>query len=574
MDRSLIIEERGQNISHVELSEELAVPPFFARVLAARGVSSKNELDLSLNLLTGPKRLPGVDQAASRLVRAINSGERILVIGDFDADGATASALVVSLLTEMGVADVDYLVPNRFDFGYGLTPEIVAVAAKREPALIITVDNGVSSVEGVQVANELGIDVVITDHHLPPKDLPKATAIVNPNLQETTFESPFLAGVGVAYYLMAVVRAKLRAESFFERHNLSEPNLADWLDLVALGTVADVVPLDRNNRILVYQGLRRIRLGHVRPGMQALIEIANRRLETLSAQDLGFAVGPRLNAAGRLDDIGLGIQCLLARDLESARSMAVALDELNKARRAIEDEMNVEAKVLISESIDSDAPALCVYDASWHQGVVGIVAGRMRERFHRPVIAFADSGDIAPGEIKGSARSVPGLHIRDALDDVATRFPGLVDKFGGHAMAAGLTIRRIHLDRFRKAFAEAVAGRVEPRDLAGIVVSDGVLAVEDLNVDNARLIEEYGPWGQGFDEPVFHGEFELISQRMVGQGKHLKLVVKQQEKVVDAIAFNQQTINSDRITMAYKLQVNRYLDNETLQLLVEHVTPS
>ena len=254
--------------------------------------------------------------------------------------------------------------------------------------------------------------------------------------------------------------------------------------------------------------------------------------------------------------------------------MAVALDELNKARRAIEDEMNVEAKVLISESIDSDAPALCVYDASWHQGVVGIVAGRMRERFHRPVIAFADSGDIAPGEIKGSARSVPGLHIRDALDDVATRFPGLVDKFGGHAMAAGLTIRRIHLDRFRKAFAEAVASRVEPRDLAGIVFSDGVLAVEDLNVDNARLIEEYGPWGQGFDEPVFHGEFELISQRMVGQGKHLKLIVKQEGKVVDAIAFNQQTINSDRITMAYKLQVNRYLDNETLQLLVEHVAPS
>ena len=373
---------------------------------------------------------------------------------------------------------------------------------------------------------------------------------------------------------MAVVRATLRAENYFESHNLSEPNLADWLDLVALGTVADVVPLDRNNRILVYQGLRRIRLGHLRPGMQALIEIADRRLETMSAQDLGFAVGPRLNAAGRLDDIGLGIQCLLAKDLESARSMAVALDELNKARRAIEDEMNVEAKVLISESIDADSPALCVYDASWHQGVVGIVAGRMRERFHRPVIAFADSGDIAPGEIKGSARSVPGLHIRDALDDVATRFPGLVYKFGGHAMAAGLTIRRIHLDRFRKAFAEAVAIRVEPRDLAGIVVSDGVLAAEDLNVDNARLIEEYGPWGQGFDEPVFHGEFELISQRMVGQGKHLKLIVKQQEKVVDAIAFNQQTINSDRIIMAYKLQVNRYLNNETLQLLVEHVTPS
>ena len=574
MNESLIIEERAPSIPYTQLRDELAVPSFFARVLSARGITSKRDLDLSLNQLATPDRLPGVNQAASRLVQAIDNSERILVIGDFDADGATASALVVSLLREMGVKSVDYLVPNRFEFGYGLTPEIVVVAAKQEPALIITVDNGVSSVEGVRVANELGIDVVITDHHLPPKDLPEAAAIVNPNLKETTFESPFLAGVGVAYYLMAVVRAKLRAKRYFENHNVSEPNLADWLDLVALGTVADVVALDRNNRILVCQGLRRMRSGRLRPGMRALIEIADRRLEVLSAQDLGFAVGPRLNAAGRLDDIGLGIQCLLAEDLDSARSLAVALNELNKARRAIEDEMNVEAKVLISESIDADAPALCVYDASWHQGVVGIVAGRMRERFHRPVIAFADSGDIAPGEIKGSARSVPGLHIRDALDDVATRFPGLVDKFGGHAMAAGLTIRRIHLDRFRKAFAEAVASRVEPRDLAGIVVSDGVLAVEDLNVDNARLIEEYGPWGQGFDEPLFHGEFELISQRMVGQGKHLKLIVKQQGKVVDAIAFNQQTINSDRITMAYKLQVNRYLNNETLQLLVEHVTPS
>ena len=574
MNEPLIIEERGQNIRHEELSKELAVPPFFARVLGARGVTSKKELDLSLNFLAGPNGLPGVDQAASRLVQAINRGERILVVGDFDADGATASALVVSLLREMGVADVDYLVPNRFEFGYGLTPEIVRVAAKREPALIITVDNGVSSVDGVQLANELGIDVVITDHHLPPKDLPKATAIVNPNLQETTFESPFLAGVGVAYYLMAVVRAKLRAEKYFESHDVSEPILADWLDLVALGTVADVVPLDRNNRILVYQGLRRMRSGHLRPGMRALIEISDRRLEILSAQDLGFAVGPRLNAAGRLDDIGLGIQCLLAQDLDSARSMAVALDELNKARRAIEDEMNVDAKVLISESTDVEAPALCVYDASWHQGVVGIVAGRMRERFHRPVIAFADSGDISPGEIKGSARSVPGLHIRDALDDVASRFPGLVDKFGGHAMAAGLTIKRIHLDRFRRAFADAVANRIEPRDLAGVIASDGVLAVEDLNVDNARLIEAYGPWGQGFDAPVFHGEFELISQRLVGRGKHLKLIVKQEEKVVDAIAFNQETIKSDRVTMAYKLEVNRYLDKETLQLLVEHVSPS
>ncbi|MFP6796497.1 MAG: single-stranded-DNA-specific exonuclease RecJ [Pseudomonadales bacterium] len=574
MNESLIIEERAPSIPYTQLRDELAVPSFFARVLSARGITSKRDLDLSLNQLATPDRLPGVNQAASRLVQAIDNSERILVIGDFDADGATASALVVSLLREMGVKSVDYLVPNRFEFGYGLTPEIVVVAAKQEPALIITVDNGVSSVEGVRVANELGIDVVITDHHLPPKDLPEAAAIVNPNLKETTFESPFLAGVGVAYYLMAVVRAKLRAKRYFENHNVSEPNLADWLDLVALGTVADVVALDRNNRILVCQGLRRMRSGRLRPGMRALIEIADRRLEVLSAQDLGFAVGPRLNAAGRLDDIGLGIQCLLAEDLDSARSLAVALNELNKARRAIEDEMNVEAKVLISESIDADASALCVYDPSWHQGVVGIVAGRMRERFHRPVIAFADAGDVAPGEIKGSARSVPGLHIRDALDDVATRFPGLVDKFGGHAMAAGLTIKRIHLDRFRKAFAQAVASRVDPRDIAGIVASDGVLAVEDLSVDNARLIEEYGPWGQGFDEPVFHGEFELISQRSVGQGKHLKLIVKQDAKVVDAIAFNQQMINSDRVTMAYKLEVNRYLDNDTLQLLVEHVAPS
>ena len=574
MIEPLVIEERGRDIPYLDLSKELAVPSFLARVLAARGVTNKSETDLSLSLLVGPDRLPGVGQGASRLVQAINDEERILVVGDFDADGATASALVVSALRAMGVADVDYLVPNRFEFGYGLTPEIVAIAAKRDPALIITVDNGVSSVEGVQVARELGIDVVITDHHLPPKELPKAVAIVNPNLQGTTFESPFLAGVGVAYYLMAVVRAKLREERYFVSKNLSEPNLADWLDLVALGTVADVVPLDRNNRILVYQGLRRMCLGHLRPGTRALIEIAARKLETLSSQDLGFAVGPRLNAAGRLDDMALGIQCLLAENLESARSMAVALDELNKARRAIEDEMNVEARVLISQDMDAEAPALCVYDASWHQGVVGIVAGRMREQFHRPVIAFADFGDISPGEIKGSARSIPGLHIRDALDDVATRFPGLVDKFGGHAMAAGLTIKRIHLDRFRKAFADAVTNRVEPRDLVGIIESDGVLASENLSIENARLIEDYGPWGQGFDEPLFHGDFELVSQRVIGGGKHLKLIVKHEEKLVDAIAFNQKLISSDRITMTYKLEVNRYLDSETLQLLVEQVGPS
>ena len=567
----LVIEERSSGEAVETLRESLSLPTFFARVLSARGIRSVEDVDLSLGALLPPTLLANVDRAAARLVAAIRGDERILVIGDFDADGATASALVVSLLGAMGARQVDYLVPNRFEFGYGLTPEIVRIAIERGPAVIMTVDNGISSLDGVRVANESGIDVLVTDHHLAPAQLPAAYAIVNPNQRECEFPSGALAGVGVAYYVLSVVRAQLRDAGYFEQERVNEPNLGDWLDLVALGTVADVVPLDRNNRILVHNGLRRMRAGRVRPGIKALCEVAGRPLDRLTAQDLGFGLGPRLNAAGRLDDISIGIQCLLAEDIATARSLAIALDELNKARREIEDDMNADAQILIAGTMTGEDPGLCVYDPSWHQGVIGIVAGRMRERFHRPVVAFADAGDAAPAEIKGSARSVPGVHVRDAIDDVATRYPGLVEKFGGHAMAAGLSIKRIHFERFQRAFADAVQDRANPRDLMGIQSSDGELSATEMSLQSAHMIAGYGPWGQAFEEPMFHGDFDLVSQREVGGGRHLKLVLKSGDRLMDAIAFNQTSVDARRVKVMYRLDINHYADADTLQLVVEHI---
>ena len=511
-----------------------------------------------------------MDVAAQRLVGAIKNDESILIVGDFDADGATATALAVSLLQAMGANQVGYLVPNRFEFGYGLTPEIVRLALTREPAVIVTVDNGISSVQGVGLAQESGVDVIVTDHHLPGSDMPPAHAIVNPNVPACDFPSKALAGVGVVYYVLSKVRARLREEEFFQQRGIDVPNLAHWLDLVALGTVADVVPLDRNNRILVFQGLRRINRGLVRPGVRALAEVAGRALSTLTAQDLGYALGPRLNAAGRLDDMSIGIQCLLAPDLAQARSLATALDELNKTRREIELSMTEEATLLIDDTQAHEGSSICVYDAGWHQGVIGIVAGRMRERFHRPVIAFADAGEIAPGELKGSARSIPGLHIRDAIDDVAARYPGLIEKFGGHAMAAGLSIKRTHFERFSRAFRDAVDARVSARDLAGILVTDGELPPAELSLDNARLIAAHGPWGQAFEEPTFHGEFDVIAERIVGE-RHLKLVLKHGERLVDAIAFNQERLGKARVRVLYRLAINDFSDVETLQLIIQEI---
>ena len=556
----MIVESRLQRPS--ELDADL--PAFLRDALASRGATRQADLDLSLDGLLAPESLPGISGAAGRLATAVASDESILVCGDFDADGATASALCVSALRAFGAGDVDFLVPNRFDFGYGLTPELVDVALKRGPQVIVTVDNGVSSIDGVTLARDHGVDVIVTDHHLPGSQLPPAYAMVNPNLPGSSFPSPNLAGVGVAFYVMAALRSRLRDAGHFASRGIAEPNLADWLDLVALGTVADVVPFDRNNRILVHQGLRRIRSGRARPGIRALVELSGRAASRMTAKDLGFAIGPRLNAAGRLQDMSIGIQCLLAEDDANARPRAEALDEYNRARREIEVGMVDEAVGLVDAEKFADDVAICVYQEDWHQGIIGIVAGRLRERYHRPAIVFADGGTHA-GDLKGSARSIPGLHIRDAIADCAARYPGMIGPYGGHAMAAGLSLKRTQLERFRNAFNEAVASRVSERDLAGVIFTDGELAGTDLKIDNARAITAYGPWGQGFEEPLFHGEFDVVMQRVVGE-RHLKLALKRDGRVADAIAFNQEPVAGNRVSVVYRLAVNDYGPADTLQL--------
>lgn len=549
------------------------LPPLLQRIYRVRGVTSADQLDRSLTALLPPRDLNGIDGAAQRLARAVTSGEHILIVGDFDADGATSVALAVSLLQAMGASRVSFLVPNRFEFGYGLSPEIVALAAERRPDLLVTVDNGIASVDGVAAANQAGIDVIVTDHHLPGRELPAACALVNPNLPDCGFSSKSLAGVGVIYYVLSAVRARLREDGWFAGR--AEPNLGDWLDLVALGTVADVVPLDRNNRILVHQGLMRIRAGRCRPGIRALAEVAQRPLASLSAQDLGFALGPRLNAAGRLDDMTLGIRCLLAPDAAEGRTLARAMDELNRARRELEREMVRDAELIVAahDVAAQDRYGVCVYEPGWHQGVIGIVAGRLREKIHRPVIAFADAGGANPDELKGSARSLPALHVRDVLDAVATRYPGLLMRFGGHAMAAGLSIKRVHYERFARAFDAEVRRRLPASALTPTLETDGELESADLCLDTARLLAHCGPWGQGFPEPLFHGRFDLVSQRVVGE-QHLKLVLRCGRRLVDAIAFRQSPLPSaERLMVAYRLAENDYGAAPTVQLVVEYLAP-
>ena len=545
--------------------------PILQSVYANRGITDSHELDLGLNNLVTPGALPDIGIAAERLGQAIVARERILIVGDFDADGATSVALCMLLLREFGATHVDFLVPNRFEFGYGLSPEIVALARQQNPHVIITVDNGISSIAGVELANEYGIDVIITDHHLPGAERPAAAAIVNPNIPESEFSSKALAGVGVAYYVLGALRRWLAERDWFEQREM--PNMANFLDLVALGTVADVVPLDANNRRLVAQGLARIRAGRCRPGIKALAEIAKRSLATMGAQDLGFAIGPRLNAAGRLEDMAIGIKCLLSEDYAEARSMATALDQLNVARRQLEQDMVGDAELLLAtDQADSALTGLTVYHETFHQGVVGIVAGRLREKFHKPVICFADAGDVAPDELKGSARSIDGLHIRDVLDVIATQHPGLLLKFGGHAMAAGLSIKRVHLDRFGIIFDKAVNAHVTEDMLRAEIISDGCLDSMELSLENAQAIVAGGPWGAQFPEPMFDGEFDLVSQRVVG-GDHLKLVLKQDARVIDAIAFRQPPLPNatSRVQVVYRLGVNDYGQIPTVQLLVEYI---
>ncbi|KEY59291.1 single-stranded-DNA-specific exonuclease RecJ [Serratia sp. DD3] len=556
-----------------------SLPPLLRRLYALRGVQGEQELERSVKGMLPWQQLGGIEAAVTLLQQALTQRQRIMVVGDFDADGATSTALTVLALRSMGGSAVDYLVPNRFEDGYGLSPEVVEQVATRGAELIITVDNGISSHAGVDAAHAKGMQVLVTDHHLPGETLPAAEAIVNPNLASCDFPSKSLAGVGVAFYLMLALRSRLRDSGWFEQQCLGIPNLADLLDLVALGTVADVVPLDANNRILVYQGLNRIRAGKCRPGIRALLEVANRDARQLAANDLGFVLGPRLNAAGRLDDMSIGVALLLSDDIAQARMLASDLDALNLTRRDIEQGMQVEALALCSqlEQTTTELPyGLAMYHPEWHQGVVGILASRIKERFHRPVIAFAPAGE---GILKGSGRSVAGLHLRDALERLDMLHPGLMMKFGGHAMAAGLSLEEARFDEFRQRFGELVGEWLDPAMLEGVVWSDGELAMQELTLDTAELLREGGPWGQAFPEPVFDGKFRILQQRLVGE-KHLKLMVEPLGggPLLDGIAFNIDTTqwpdNSiKQAEIAYKLEVNEFRGNRNVQLLIQHLWP-
>jgi single-stranded-DNA-specific exonuclease len=551
------------------------LPPLLQRIYQARRLVRAEELDRTLARLPSPWLLSGMEAMVEQLSEIVREGRHLLIVADFDADGATSCAVGLLGLREFGAAKVSYLVPNRFEYGYGLTPEIVAVAARQKPDAIITVDNGIASIEGVRAARAAGMRVLITDHHLPGSQLPEADAIVNPNLAGDRFPSKALAGVGVMFYVLMALRARLRESGWFARH--PEPNLGQLLDLVALGTVADVVALDHVNRILVHQGLQRIRAGQARPGIQALLEIAGRNPRSTVASDLGFAAAPRLNAAGRLEDMSLGIECLLSEDFARAKALAARLDGLNRERREIEEQMKLDALSMLDRldpaANQRDAAGLCLYDARWHQGVIGILASRIKERLNRPVIAFAPgSGD----ELKGSARSIPGVHIRDVLSDIAARHPDLLSRFGGHAMAAGLSLKSGNLERFGQLFDAEVRGHLEGLDLANALHSDGELPAAEFCLEAAELLQQAGPWGQGFPEPLFDGEFDVIQCRVVGE-KHLKLVLQVPEggRMVDGIAFFVEQpyawLGCQRLRLAYRLDVNDFRDNRTVQMRIEYM---
>ena len=562
-----------------------SLPPLVRRIYSQRPLAALTELELTLSQLIPPARLKGIDAAVDLLEAALKEGERLLIVADFDADGATSCALALTVLRAFGCAHVDYIVPNRFEYGYGLTPEIVELAKGKNPDLIITVDNGISSIEGIESARAAGIKTLVTDHHLPGRELPAADAIVNPNQPGCEFPSKSIAGVGVIFYVMLALRSRLRDNGWFTSKGIPEPNLAEQLDLVALGTVADVVALDHNNRILVSEGIKRIRAGRARPGILSLLILAKRNFSTLAASDLGFAVGPRLNAAGRLDDMSTGIECLLTQSEHEAHEYALELDGMNKDRRDIEAGMREQAFALVDQlAFDADdLPAgLSLFDERWHQGVVGIVASRIKERCHRPVIAFAlADADDPESELKGSARSIPGFHIRDALDAVAAANPGLVTKFGGHAMAAGLSLSRANFDAFAQAFAAEATRVLSPELLQATIVSDGELSAEELTLGCAADLAAAGPWGQAFPEPTFHGRFKLQQQRRLGEN-HLKMVLSplgDDGFLVDAIAFGVSEADwpassATEIEMAYKLYINEFRGARTLQLMVEHLLGS
>ncbi|VGM96430.1 Single-stranded-DNA-specific exonuclease recJ [uncultured Avibacterium sp.] len=561
----------------IATEQPLCDHPLLDRLYRARKIENPQQLDRTLKAMLSPHQLLGMEKAVALLAEARMAQKRIVIVGDFDADGATSTALTVLALRQLGFQQMDYLVPNRFEQGYGLSVEVAKLALEKNVEVLITVDNGISSFEGVKYLTQQGVQVVVTDHHLPAETLPEADAIVNPNLPQCAFPSKSLAGVGVAFYVMLALRAKLRELGVFDMK--TQPNFTDLLDLVALGTIADVVPLDQNNRILAYQGLQRIRAGHCRYGIQALAEVANRDMSRFSASDLGFAIAPRLNAAGRLDNMSVGVELLLAEDMPTARALALELDGLNQTRKEIEQGMKLEALEICRKLTALTPPlptGIVLYQADWHQGVLGILASRLKDQFHRPVIAFAQD---QAGVLKGSARSIEGLHIRDALERLHSRHPDIILKFGGHAMAAGLSIQEEKFSDFQHLFNEVVEECLDEKDLQGIVWTDGELASQFMNLDTAELLKQSGPWGQAFPEPTFDGEFKLLQQRLVGE-KHLKMMVEPQNggPLLDAIAFNVDTryypdLSLKRVKLAYKLDVNEYRGQRNIQLLVDYIEP-
>ena len=547
-----------------------SLPSLLQDIYAARGVTQDSDLDLSLGQLLPYHDLLHIQSAVVRCYQALKQQQRVLIIGDYDADGATGCALAVRLFRLMGLCQVDYITPNRFEYGYGLSPAIAEVAIQKQPDLIMTVDNGISSIEGVAKVRDSGIDVLITDHHLATDHLPDANIILNPNQTGDCFPSKCLAGVGVVFYLFIALRAYLREQQWFKRRQIDEPNLADYLDIVALGTVADVVALDKNNRILVHQGLLRLRAGRANRGIQALLEVTGRRLIHLKAMDLGYFVAPLINAAGRLDNISIGVECLLSDDMSKAKQLATRLHHLNQERRQISHSMQVDAQHILKKLAcpDNDLAAYCFYDRTWHQGVVGILAGRIKDQLHRPVVVFADDGQ---GGLRGSARSIPGFHIRDAFSALAANQADLIDKFGGHAMAAGLSLKADRLADFRQAFCAYADQQLTASQRQIKYLSDGKLDVDELNIDYAYQLEQASPWGAGFAEPRFHGRFQVIKKIPVGQ-KHLRMKVLYEKHPFDAIAFNvDEKIwpkDQDDVWFFYEIAINRYQDMPSLQIIV------
>lgn len=570
----MLIKERDLPDLAINLPD---VSSLLKRIYVSRGITDQQQLSKELSNIVSYKTLKGIDEATTLLELALTEQQSIVIIGDYDSDGATATALAMQGLRMLGAHHVNYLIPNRFDYGYGLSPEIVNMAIKTfQPQLIVTVDNGITSIEGVNSAKQAGINVLITDHHLPSDQLPNADVIVNPNQLNCAFPSKSIAGVGVMFYVLIALRARLREKNYFLEQQLTEPNLAELLDLVALGTVADVVPLDANNRTLIYQGLKRIQKGRVRPGIKALLQLAGKELNTVTASDLGFIVGPRLNAAGRLDDMQLGIDCLLANNDVDAYEKAAQLDTLNKQRRTIEQTMQKEALQQLENITLANLPnGVCLFDEQWHEGVIGILASRLKDQYHRPTIIFAETEQ--KGILKGSARSITHINIRDALQNIASQYPNLMDKFGGHAMAAGLLLKKEQLKMFQTAFDHEIAKQLGSQSLDKVIITDGELEGEEFSLEQAKQLADAGPWGQSFPEPLFNGLFWIEQQRLL-KDKHLKLVLRTKDKrqQLEAIAFNIDTSvwpNSTikQANIVYRLMVNEYKGQQSLQLLITHL---